>query len=271
MLNFVPPVVEELERNSKPNASPTRVLYDTHGVTRTFLVNGVEALRTIPPFYYVNDQNNREPQAEVPVEALPTIAEVPEAAEQLDYETSWSEEEEPEYVGSVLVALSDAFSDSSSDSSSSYSASSRSSSLCLSDIEMSDDGDADEPQPRTSSRVASPGPSEPSANRVPSLAPAEESLPTPHSTPVRATLSIRWSPNERPASNVVYKTPVSRSPSPVIPPRPKTKSPSSLPSLTPSPPPAARKTTHRKRASPSNTRQVCVLWWSRSGLASLIS
>ena len=33
-----------------------RVLYDLDGVTRQFRMNGVEALRTIPPFYYINDE-----------------------------------------------------------------------------------------------------------------------------------------------------------------------------------------------------------------------
>lgn len=259
MIKPVPLLTEELPRNVKPNVFPTRVLYDTQGVTRTFLVKGVEALRTIPPFYYANEPNSGESRVVGAVEALPAIEEVSEAAEEADGGLGWSEEDEPQFLGPVTIAdMSDAYSESSSTSSSSYSPSSASSSLYLSDVEMSDDSDADEPDAGTPPCAVSPPPRDASANETQSRSTTGKVVSSRHPSPVRASLSIEWPPNEGSTNNVVYETPKSRSPSPVIPPRPKTKSPSPLPSLTPSPPPTMMIVTPRKRPSPSGSRPVCI-------------
>jgi hypothetical protein len=220
---------------SKTNGSPPLFLYDTHGVTRRARLNGVEALRVIPPFAYITENDVITEEDE--------DFELAEAMEPLETTIAGGSDFESSSASSPSEAASqpednemhaDSDSNADQDERYAYSSSGRSSTResSLSTGEQSyynseaQIADTRTPYPP----VEMSNISEYQGFDVYS---ATSSL---WSAPLRASLSIGWPHNERSVPVVVYDTLTSFNPHTHEASEYK-KSPSPLSSLTPSPPP----------------------------------
>lgn len=232
-----------LEPAPKVGSEPL-LRYDQYGITRRFRLNGVDTLRTIPPFDLLTDDNiideelsedeTPEPQTPPSMVALGLTQDF-QAFEACSTSSQCSAAEEMDLGG-------EGSSDEDSQSSASSTSWERQSSPSA--YNPSDDG-SDAETVHQKSREHSPAAD--IHSKWMELAP--ELLYPYEPTPPRATLPIQWPHDERSMHDVVFDLQGYWPPElPNVPP-PQAKSPSPLPSLTPSPPPIHTKTLG-KRPSP---------------------
>ncbi|KAI0346015.1 hypothetical protein BDW22DRAFT_1482166 [Trametopsis cervina] len=231
------PNASDITGPSLPGAprDPPLVLYDQHGITRRMRLNGVEVLRTIPPFGILTE--GYEPvECPIPGSGAEASASNESAMECLE---AGSTDENSQNT--------DDESDDEQDSwrSTTPTAPARHNTPIEIDDDSTDDSsDADTVRLETPPREVSMDTEE-----VHSVISSEKSAHDNQPSPLRATLSIEWPANESSMSDVIYAVSSSwpLDVVPVPPPMEKQRTPSPLPSLTPSPPPVVTIETPGKR------------------------
>ncbi|KAI0697902.1 hypothetical protein BC835DRAFT_728292 [Cytidiella melzeri] len=211
------------------------VLYDQHGITRKFRLNGVDALRTIPPFDLLTTVVYEEEAALTPFEVPQHL---PVDCPELDFSCATSQSSELEEAHTEAREV---------DERSTQSLSVQSSSRHSSPSEDERSSTRSDATP-TCARSREPSPLV-VANAERSRSSSDDQSSTRHTSPLRASLSIDWPANEWSIPNVVYDLPKSWFDNPFETPQLRAKSPSPLPNLTPSPPPAKVHSTLGKRPS----------------------